>query len=176
MSSANARLGREDPGVVPSQHAVASRPPLHVNLLLSHYAGLTLVAQQEPFMFLLMAPAGTLWPIHTGRPHSPGCAGARSDSLPRCISCCRWTCSLSWWAAIQSGDWSGRKSYGGKGKKFEKTSVNLKGQVGVSQRVTHLSPTFTPLKCFFINNKYDMFQQTVSEVTLPVQTSHTVSF
>lgn len=33
----------------------------------------------------------------------PGCAGARFDSLPLCISCWRWTCSLSWWAAIRNG-------------------------------------------------------------------------
>lgn len=40
----------------------------------------------------------------------PGCAGAKFDSLPLCISCCRWTCSRSWWAATQNGGWSGQKS------------------------------------------------------------------
>lgn len=44
----------------------------------------------------------------------PGCAGARFDSLLLCISCYRWTCSLSWWAAIQNGGWSVQKSYRGK--------------------------------------------------------------
>lgn len=48
MSSTNAGLGREDSGVVPSQHAVVSGSALHVDLLLSHHARLALSQRGEP--------------------------------------------------------------------------------------------------------------------------------
>ena len=54
MSSTNTGLGRQDSGVVLSQHAVVSRPALHVNLLLSHHAWLSLSAQQAPQLHWLM--------------------------------------------------------------------------------------------------------------------------
>jgi len=59
MSSTNTGLSWKDFGVVLSQHAVVSRPALHVNLFLPHHTRLTLLTQQAPqtlwLLLLVMA-------------------------------------------------------------------------------------------------------------------------